>query len=136
MTLAQTTSALDSVAFIAVVLSVALVVTRSLNRMVWLVALQAVVVSLAPLLIGLALGEAHLIVAAALSVAIRGVAIPLALGGIVRRSNVRVELHPYLGRGPRPPSPSSSCSWRHRLRSRSRRVPRWPQRSCWPRLSR
>lgn len=97
MTPAATATALDGIVGAAVVLSVLLVATCSLGRMVWLVALQAVVVSLAPLLVGLSLGAPHLVVGALLSVGIRGVAIPLALATIVRQSNVRVERHPYLG---------------------------------------
>ena len=88
---------LDACSAGVVVVGVLVAGTRSIGRAIWLVAVQATLLALAALAIGLATGAGHLIVGALLTFATRGVAVPLLLGRILRRSPVRVERNPYLG---------------------------------------
>lgn len=73
-------------------------VTRSLGRLVWLVAAEAVLVGLVALTVGLATGAGHLVVGGLLAVAVRAGAVPGILFGVIRQSPVRRERSPYLGR--------------------------------------
>jgi hydrogenase-4 component E len=71
--------------------------TRSIGRAIWLVGLQAVLLSAAIAGVGLATGSAHLVLGSLVTLASRGIAVPLALGYILRRSPVRQERDPYIG---------------------------------------
>jgi hydrogenase-4 component E len=71
--------------------------TRNIGRAIWLVAAQAILLSIAVAAVGVATGSRHLIFGGMLTFATRGVAVPLALGLILRRSPVRQERNPYLG---------------------------------------
>ena len=71
--------------------------TRSIGRAIWLVGLQAVLLSAAIAGVGLATGSAHLVLGSLVTLASRGIAVPLALGYILRRSPVRQERDPYVG---------------------------------------
>jgi hydrogenase-4 component E len=71
--------------------------TRSIGRAIWLVAAQAILLSAAIAAVGVATGSAHLVAGSLLTLASRGIAVPLALRYILRRSPVRVERNPYLG---------------------------------------
>jgi len=71
--------------------------TRSIGRAIWLVGLQAVLLSGAIAGVGLATGSAHLVVGSLVTLASRGIAVPLALGYILRQSPVRQERDPYIG---------------------------------------
>jgi hydrogenase-4 component E len=71
--------------------------TRSIGRAIWLVAAQAILLSAAIAAVGVATGSTHLVAGSLLTLASRGIAVPLALRYILRRSPVRVERNPYLG---------------------------------------
>ena len=71
--------------------------TRSIGRAIWLVAVQAILLSAAVAGVGLATGSSHLVFGSLLTIAGRGLAVPLILGRILRQSPVRVERNPYLG---------------------------------------
>jgi hydrogenase-4 component E len=71
--------------------------TRSIGRAIWLVAAQAILLSAAVAAVGVATGSVHLVLGSLVTLASRGVAVPLALGWILRKSPVRQERHPYLG---------------------------------------
>jgi hydrogenase-4 component E len=71
--------------------------TRSIGRAIWLVAAQAVLLSVAAIGVGVATGSPHLLIGGVLTFASRGVAVPLILGWILRQSPVRTERSPYLG---------------------------------------
>jgi hydrogenase-4 component E len=71
--------------------------TRSIGRAIWLVGLQAVLLSVAIAGVGLATGSAHLVVGSLVTLVSRGIAVPLALGYILRQSPVRQERDPYIG---------------------------------------
>jgi hydrogenase-4 component E len=88
---------LDACSAGVVVLGVLMAGSRSIGRVIWLVALQATLLAVAAIGIGLSTHAWHLIVAGLLTFATRGVAVPLILGRVLRRSPVRVERNPYLG---------------------------------------
>jgi hydrogenase-4 component E len=71
--------------------------TRSIGRAIWLVGAQAILLSAAVACVGFATGSAHLVVGSLITLASRGIAVPLALGYILRQSPVRQERNPYLG---------------------------------------
>jgi hydrogenase-4 component E len=71
--------------------------TGSIGRAIWLVGAQAVLLAVAAFGVGVATGTPHLIVGAVLTLATRGVVVPLVLGRILRQSPVRVERNAYLG---------------------------------------
>lgn len=71
--------------------------TRSIGRAIWLVAAQAVLLSAAVAGVGIAIGSGHLVAGSLLTLASRGIAVPLILGRILRSSPVRAERNPYLG---------------------------------------
>lgn len=89
---------IDLSASAIIVLGIALAVTYSLGRSIWLVAIQSVVTGSAAIVVGLATGTAHLVIGGLLALGVKGVVVPIVLGTIVRRSSVRRERHPILGR--------------------------------------
>jgi hydrogenase-4 component E len=88
---------LDACSAGIVVFGVLIAGTRSIGRAIWLVAAQAILLSAAVAGVGLATGSSHLVFGSLLTIAGRGVAVPLILGRILRQSPVRVERNPYLG---------------------------------------
>jgi hydrogenase-4 component E len=88
---------LDTCAAGVVLIGVLIAGTRSIGRTILLVAAQAFLLAAAVVCVGLATGSAHLVLGGALTMASRGVAVPLALGHILRESPVRTERNPYLG---------------------------------------
>ena len=70
--------------------------TRSIGRAIWLVAAQALLLAVATFGVGVATQSLHLMVGSLFTVAVRGVAMPLILGRILRASAVRVERSPFL----------------------------------------
>jgi hydrogenase-4 component E len=70
--------------------------TRSIGRAIWLVAAQALLLAVATFGVGVATQSVHLMVGSLFTVAVRGVAMPLILGRILRASAVRVERNPFL----------------------------------------
>lgn len=71
--------------------------TRSIGRSIWLVAAQAMLLAAAAAGVGIATGSSHLVLGGLLTLASRGIAVPLILGRILRGSPVRAERNPYLG---------------------------------------
>ena len=88
---------LDTCAAGVVLIGVLIAGTRSMGRAIWLVAVQAVLLSAAVVGVGVATGSTHLVLGGLLTLAGRGIAVPLILGRILRASPVRVERNPYLG---------------------------------------
>jgi hydrogenase-4 component E len=88
----------DACAAAVVVLGVGLAATRSIGRSIWLVAIQSALVGVAALVVGLATGAGHLLTGGLLAIGVKGFLVPLVLGSILRRSAVRRERHPLLGR--------------------------------------
>jgi len=70
--------------------------TRSIGRAIWLVGAQAILLAVAAFGVGVATNSPHLLIGSLLTFAVRGIAVPLILGRILRRSPVRVERNPYL----------------------------------------
>ena len=68
-----------------------------MGRAIWLVAVQAILLSAAVVGVGIATGSSHLVLGGLLTLVSRGIAVPLILGRILRASPVRVERNPYLG---------------------------------------
>jgi hydrogenase-4 component E len=94
---ADATRLLDTCAAGVVLIGVLIAGTRSMGRAIWLVALQAVLLSVAVAGVGVATGSIHLVLGGLLTLAGRGIAVPLILGRILRASPVRAERNPYLG---------------------------------------
>ncbi len=88
----------DACAAAIVLLGVGLAATRSIGRAIWLVALQSALTGVAAISVGLATGAGHLVIGGLLAVGAKGVVVPFVLGSILRRSPVRQERHPLLGR--------------------------------------
>jgi hydrogenase-4 component E len=88
---------LDACAAGIVLVGILIAGTRSIGRAIWLVAVQAILLAASVAIVGLATGSIHLVLGALLTFASRGIAVPLALGFILRRSPVRQERNPYLG---------------------------------------
>lgn len=88
---------LDTCAAGVVLIGILVAGTRSMGRTIWLVAAQAVLLSAAVVGVGVATGSPHLVFGGLLTLAGRGIAVPLILGRILRASPVRVERNPYLG---------------------------------------
>lgn len=82
-----------------VVIGIGLAATLSIGRSIRLVAIQSLLVGVAAIGVGLATNADHLVVGGILAMAVKGLAIPLVLGTILRRSPVRRERQPLLGRG-------------------------------------
>jgi hydrogenase-4 component E len=87
---------LDTCSSAVVVIGILIAGTRSIGRAIWLVAAQAAILSVAALGIGLTMHAPHMIAGAILTFAVRGIAVPLILARVLRRSPVRVERDPYL----------------------------------------
>jgi hydrogenase-4 component E len=91
---AQTAASIVEVSSAAiVVIGIVLAATRSIGRSIWLVALQAALAGVAAISVGLGAGVAHLAFVGVLTIGIKGLAIPVVLGSILRRSAVRRERH-------------------------------------------
>jgi hydrogenase-4 component E len=88
---------LDTCAAGVVMIGILIAGTRSMGRAIWLVAVQAFLLSAAVVGVGVATGSMHLVLGGLLTMASRGIAVPLILGRILRASPVRVERNPYLG---------------------------------------
>jgi hydrogenase-4 component E len=88
---------LDTCSAGIVVVGILIAGTRSIGRAIWLVAAQAILLSGAVAAVGVATGSAHVVLGGLLTLASRGVAVPLALRYILRQSPVRQERNPYLG---------------------------------------
>ena len=88
---------LDTCAAGVVLIGILIAGTRSMGRAIWLVAVQAVLLSAAVVGVGVATGSTHLVLGGLLTLASRGIAVPLILGRILRASPVRAERNPYLG---------------------------------------
>lgn len=88
----------DACAAAVVVLGVGLAATRSIGRSIWLVAIQSALVGVAALGVGLATGAGNLLTGGLFTIGVKGFLVPLVLGSILRRSAVRRERHPLLGR--------------------------------------
>jgi hydrogenase-4 component E len=80
-----------------VLLGVLLTLTRSIGRSIWMVAVQSTLVAIAAVVVGLATGVGHLAIGGLLAIGVKGVAVPLVLGTILRRSSVRTERRPLVG---------------------------------------
>lgn len=87
---------LDAFAAGIVGLGVYVAVTRSLGRMVWVVAAQSMLVGASAVVVALATGIEHLAVGGVLAIGVKGVVVPLVLGSILRRSSVRQERRPIV----------------------------------------
>lgn len=96
MTLDARTAAelVDACAAGIVVLGVALAVTLSMGRAIWLVAVQSILTGVAAIGVGLATGAEHLLIGGLLAIAAKGLLVPLVLGSILRRSPIRRERRP------------------------------------------
>jgi hydrogenase-4 component E len=88
---------LDGCAAGIVLVGILIAGTRSIGRAIWFMAVQSMLLAGAALGIGLATGTTHLVLGSFLTLATKGVAVPLILGRILRGSPVRIERHPYLG---------------------------------------
>ena len=88
---------LDTCAAGVVMIGILIAGTRSMGRAIWLVAIQAILLSAAVVGVGIATGSSHLVLGGLLTLVSRGIAVPLILGRILRASPVRVERNPYLG---------------------------------------
>lgn len=99
MTLDLATAAhlLDACAAGIVLIGVLMAGTRSIGRAIVLLAVQSTLLALAAAIVGASTGTEHLVVGAVLTLASKGIAVPLILGRILRRSPVRFERRPYLG---------------------------------------
>jgi hydrogenase-4 component E len=99
----MTITALDAARFLdtcaagIVLVGIIIAGTRSIGRAIWLVAVQAILLSAAVVIVGVATGSWHVVLGGLLTLASRGIAVPFALGLILRRSPVRQERNPYLG---------------------------------------
>lgn len=89
----------DVCAAAIVVLGVGLAATHSMGRAIWLVAVQSALVGVAAIGVGLATAADHLVVGGLLAIVAKGIVVPLVLGSILRRSPVRRERTPLVGRG-------------------------------------
>jgi len=87
----------DTCAAAIVVIGVLMAGTRSIGRSILLVGLQAVLLGVAGIGVGIATGAPNLIVGGLLAGGAKGVAVPLILGRILRQSPVRTERHPLIG---------------------------------------
>jgi hydrogenase-4 component E len=87
----------DTFASLIVVLGVLIAITPSTGRAIWLAAFQSALVGGAAVIVGSATGVSHLVTGGLLAIAVKGLAVPLVLGSILRRSPVRRERHPLIG---------------------------------------
>lgn len=91
------TTVIDLCAAGIVAVGVLLAVTRSIDRSIWLVAVQSALGAFAAIGVGVSLGLGHLVVAGLLALGAKVVVYPLVLRAMLRASPVAVELHPYVG---------------------------------------
>jgi hydrogenase-4 component E len=80
-----------------VLLAIALAGTRSIARATWLLAAQSALLAGAILALGAERGSWELVGAAGVALAVRGLAVPVALRRVLHGSPVRIERNPYLG---------------------------------------
>jgi hydrogenase-4 component E len=88
---------LDTCSTAIVLVGVLIAGTRNIGRAIWLVAAQAILLSVAVAGVGLATHSAHLLLGSVITASSRGIVVPLALGYILRQSPIRQERNPYLG---------------------------------------
>ena len=88
---------LDTCSTGIVLIGVLIAGTRNIGRAIWLVAAQAILLSVAVAGVGLATHSNHLLLGSVVTFASRGIVVPLALGRILRQSPVRQERNLYLG---------------------------------------
>ncbi len=88
---------LDACAGGVVIIGVLIAGTRSIGRSIWLVAAQATLLAVAAMGVGLATGATHLLIGSMLTLASRGIAVPLILGRILHRSPIQFERDPFVG---------------------------------------
>ena len=93
---ATASSLIDGFAAGIVMLGVYIAVTRSLGRMIWVTAVQSMLVGASAVVVALATGSEHLAVGGILAIAVKGVVVPLVLGNILRQSAVRTERRPIV----------------------------------------
>ena len=91
------TTVIDLCAAGIVAVGVLMAVTRSIERSIWLVAVQSALGALAAIGVGVSLGLGHLVVAGLLAMGAKVVVYPLVLRAMLKASPVAVELHPYVG---------------------------------------
>jgi hydrogenase-4 component E len=87
----------DACAAAIVLLGVGLAASRTIGRMIWLVAIQSILVGVAAIGVGLATGAVHLVIGGLAALGVKGIVLPFVLASILRRSAVRHERHPFLG---------------------------------------
>jgi hydrogenase-4 component E len=87
---------LDTCSTGIVLVGVLIAGTRNIGRAIWLVAAQAILLSVAVAGVGLATQSSHLLLGSLVTFLSRGIFVPLALGYILRQSPVRQERNPYL----------------------------------------
>jgi hydrogenase-4 component E len=87
----------DTCAAAIVLVGILIAGTRSIGRSIWLVGLQAVLLGIAGIGVGLATGSSNLIVGGLFTGIVKGAVVPVILGRILRQSRVRVERHPLIG---------------------------------------
>jgi len=80
-----------------VLLGILIVASLSIGRSIWMVGLQSMFVGVAAVAVGLATGSGHLAIGGLLAIGVKGIAVPIVLGSILRRSPVRRERHPVIG---------------------------------------
>jgi hydrogenase-4 component E len=97
LTPAEAARVIDACSAGIVLFGVLIAGTRSIGRSIWLVAAQAVLLSIAELGVGIATHSLHLILGSGLTLISRGIVVPLILSAILRRSPVLVERNPYIG---------------------------------------
>lgn len=96
--LSTAASAVEICAAGIVLTGVWLAIGRSLDRAVGVFAIQAALVGVVALTVGLATAAPHLVAGGLLAIGVRAAVVPLVLAGILRDSPVRRETDPYLGR--------------------------------------
>jgi hydrogenase-4 component E len=87
---------LDACAAAIVIVGVLIAGSRSIGRVIWLVAAQAALLAVAIASVGLATGDDHLLIGGLMTLLSRGIVVPLALAHLLGRTSVRVERNPYI----------------------------------------
>jgi hydrogenase-4 component E len=88
---AVATQIVNACAAAIVALGVLVVATRAIGRTIWMVALQSVFAGIAAVAVGLSTEAGHLAIGGLLAIGVKGLAVPLVLGSILRRSTIRHE---------------------------------------------
>jgi len=91
------TSAGEMASAAIVLIGIAMVVTRSIGTAILLLVVQSVVLGLGAAAVGLSRGSTELVIGGVLTVAIRGVVLPLVLWRLLRASPIQYERRLYLG---------------------------------------